>query len=73
MNKRCLGLLAAAGVTAAGLIVPITAEATAPAVKARDCRYHPHSAKDNVTRGKPTKSSIPIRNEGPYADCEIDG
>ncbi|WP_073946795.1 hypothetical protein [Streptomyces kebangsaanensis] len=74
MGKRYLGVWVAAGVAAAaGLVAPATAEATAPAAKARDCRAHGHSAKDNVTRGKATKSSIPIRSEGPYADCEIDG
>ncbi|MFF8695140.1 SH3 domain-containing protein [Streptomyces sp. NPDC015144] len=73
MNKRYLGVLLAAGVTAAGLMVPATAQATAPAAKAGNCRAHAHSAKDNVTRGKPSKSSVPLRSAGPYADCSIDG
>jgi hypothetical protein len=37
------------------------------------CRQYGHSAKDKFNDGYPSKSSVPVREDGPSADCYIDG
>lgn len=71
------GSAAVAGIVAAGLVVltPSTAMAGSdgqPGTSAA-CRSHSHSAKDPFNNGYPSKSSVPVRSDGPYAGCSIDG
>lgn len=70
---------AAAAVIAAGLVALTPATAmSSPAAEGQPgtsaaCRSHGHSAKDSFNNGYPSKSSVPVRSQGPYAGCTIDG
>jgi hypothetical protein len=73
------GFTAAVGVITAGLVV-LTPSATmaSPGTEggtgtSAACRQHRHSAKDPFNNGYPSKSSVPVRSDGPYSGCSIDG
>ncbi|WP_063798539.1 hypothetical protein [Nocardia sp. NRRL S-836] len=69
---------AVAGLIAGLVVVAPSASMASPATEGQPatsaaCRSHSHSAKDTFNEGYPSKSSVPVRSEGPYADCSIDG
>ncbi|GGP86615.1 SH3 domain-containing protein [Saccharothrix coeruleofusca] len=70
LSGVALSVLLAASVPSVALAGPTSGqEADASAA----CRSHNHSAKDSFNDGYPSKSSVPVRSEGPYKDCSIDG